>query len=82
MTKINVFQNKLPKVCFISPLYCGGNTDDYQVPLEWYFPEYTGGFDTNKAAKSIFWKFMQANRAQLSVYPQYVAHLSSFYLVR
>ncbi|KAJ3531237.1 hypothetical protein NMY22_g8241 [Coprinellus aureogranulatus] len=39
------------------------------VALERYFPEYTGGPDINKAAKYILWKFMQANRARLSVYP-------------
>ena len=43
-----------------------------KVPLERYFPEYTGGPDINKAAKYILWRFMQANRARLSVYPQYV----------
>ena len=41
-----------------------------KVPLDRYFPEYTGGNDINKAAKFILWKFMQANRARLSVYPQ------------
>jgi len=40
------------------------------VSLEKYFPEYTAGPDINKAAKYILWRFMQANRAQLSVYPQ------------
>lgn len=40
-----------------------------RVPLEHYFPEYTGGSDINKAAKYILWRFMQANRARLSVYP-------------
>ncbi|EIW80154.1 heterotrimeric G protein alpha subunit [Coniophora puteana RWD-64-598 SS2] len=40
-----------------------------KVPLERYFPEYTGGSDINKAAKYILWRFMQANRARLSVYP-------------
>ncbi|KAI0090848.1 G-protein alpha subunit [Irpex rosettiformis] len=40
-----------------------------KVPLEKYFPEYTGGADINKAAKYILWRFMQANRARLSVYP-------------
>ncbi|KAH7909587.1 guanine nucleotide binding protein, alpha subunit [Hygrophoropsis aurantiaca] len=40
-----------------------------KVPLERYFPEYTGGADINKAAKYILWRFMQANRARLSVYP-------------
>ncbi|KAF9218739.1 guanine nucleotide binding protein, alpha subunit [Gyrodon lividus] len=40
-----------------------------KVPLEKYFPEYSGGADINKAAKYILWRFMQANRARLSVYP-------------
>lgn len=40
-----------------------------KVPLEKYFPEYTGGSDINKAAKYILWRFMQSNRARLSVYP-------------
>ncbi|KAF9457025.1 heterotrimeric G protein alpha subunit A [Collybia nuda] len=40
-----------------------------KVPLERYFPEYTGGTEINKAAKYILWRFMQANRARLSVYP-------------
>ncbi|KAG8917922.1 Guanine nucleotide-binding protein alpha-2 subunit [Tulasnella sp. 417] len=41
-----------------------------KVPLERYFPEYTHGSDINKAAKYILWKFMQANRARLAIYPQ------------
>ena len=41
-----------------------------QVPLENYFPEYTGGSNVNKAPKYILWRFMQANRARLNVYPQ------------
>jgi hypothetical protein len=48
------------------------------VPLEKYFPEYTGGDDINKAAKYILWRFMQANRARLSVYPQSVFLLLTF----
>ncbi|KAJ7756072.1 guanine nucleotide binding protein, alpha subunit [Mycena maculata] len=40
-----------------------------KVPLERYFPEYTGGPDINKAAKYVLWRFMQENRARLSVYP-------------
>ncbi|KAJ7087658.1 G-protein alpha subunit [Mycena belliarum] len=40
-----------------------------RVPLERYFPEYTGGPDINKAAKYVLWRFMQENRARLSVYP-------------
>jgi hypothetical protein len=63
-------------VLYLPLLYCGDQADHYhleQVPLERYFPEYTGGSDINKAAKYILWKFMQANRARLSVYPQYVA---------
>ncbi|KAG8959466.1 Guanine nucleotide-binding protein alpha-2 subunit [Tulasnella sp. 408] len=41
-----------------------------RVPLERYFPEYKGGSDINKAVKYILWKFTQANRAKLGVYPQ------------
>ena len=44
-----------------------------KVPLEKYFPEYTGGADVNKAAKYILWRFTQLNRARLSIYPQWVA---------
>lgn len=43
-----------------------------KVPLDKYFPEYTGGADVNKAAKYILWRFTQLNRARLSIYPQYV----------
>jgi hypothetical protein len=41
-----------------------------QIPLGRYFPEYEGGNDLQKAAKYILWKFMQENRAKLTVYPQ------------
>jgi len=40
-----------------------------KVPLERYFPEYTGGPDINKAAKFILWRFTQTNRAKLNIYP-------------
>ncbi|KAI9460345.1 G-protein alpha subunit [Russula earlei] len=40
-----------------------------KVPLDKFFPEYTGGTDVNKGAKYILWRFMQANRARLNVYP-------------
>lgn len=40
-----------------------------KVPLDKFFPEYTGGPDINKAAKYILWRFTQTNRARLSVYP-------------
>ncbi|GAA5944647.1 hypothetical protein JCM10213_008097 [Rhodosporidiobolus nylandii] len=40
-----------------------------KVPLDRYFPEYTGGPDVNKGAKYILWRFTQLNRAQLSIYP-------------
>ncbi|KAH6897864.1 heterotrimeric G-protein alpha subunit, GPA3-like protein [Coprinopsis sp. MPI-PUGE-AT-0042] len=43
-----------------------------KIPLERYFPEYTGGTDVNKAAKYIMWKFLQANKARLSVYPHLI----------
>lgn len=47
-----------------------------KVPLERFFPEYTGGNDVNKAAKYILWRFTQLNRARLSIYPQSVLSLS------
>jgi guanine nucleotide-binding protein subunit alpha len=54
----------------------GGQVDQFeQVPLERYFPEYTGSSDINKAAKHTLWKFIQANRTRLSVYPQYAGFL-------
>ncbi|KIJ51294.1 hypothetical protein M422DRAFT_43853 [Sphaerobolus stellatus SS14] len=40
-----------------------------KVPLDKYFTEYTGGADVNKAAKYILWRFMQLNKARLSLYP-------------
>ncbi|KAF7296914.1 Heterotrimeric G-protein alpha subunit [Mycena indigotica] len=40
-----------------------------KIPLGRYFPEYAGGNDLKKAAKYILWKFMQENRAKLTVYP-------------
>ncbi|KAJ7747418.1 guanine nucleotide binding protein, alpha subunit [Mycena maculata] len=40
-----------------------------KIPLGRYFPEYAGGSDLQKAAKYILWKFMQENRAKLTVYP-------------
>lgn len=36
----------------------------------------------NKGAKYILWRFMQANRARLSVYPQCVFLSSYFYILR
>jgi len=42
-----------------------------QVPLERYFPDYTGGTDLNKAAKYFLWRFMQGNRTRLSIYPHF-----------
>ncbi|KAL6950775.1 hypothetical protein ACO0QE_000056 [Hanseniaspora vineae] len=40
-----------------------------KVPLEDYFPDYTGGRDVNKAAKYILWRFVQLNKGNLSLYP-------------
>ncbi|KAJ2785505.1 Guanine nucleotide-binding protein alpha-2 subunit [Coemansia interrupta] len=39
------------------------------VPLSSYYPEYTGGPDEKLAARFILWKFSQANRANLQLYP-------------
>jgi len=40
-----------------------------KVPLERYFPEYTGGADVNKAAQYFLYKFKQKNRQRLMIYP-------------
>ena len=75
LNKIDVFKSKLPKVCPPTPFIVLNLPADFlglivKVALEKYFPEYTAGPDINKAAKYILWRFMQANRARLSVYPQ------------
>lgn len=38
-------------------------------PLEKYFPEYAGGDDFAQASKFMLWRFKQANRAELVLYP-------------
>jgi guanine nucleotide-binding protein G(i) subunit alpha len=76
LNKIDVFKSKLPKVGYqpSPPPFIQSQISLYlvvpQVPLEKYFHEYTAGPDINKAAKYILWRFMQANRARLSIYPQ------------
>ncbi|KAI8325573.1 G-protein alpha subunit [Martensiomyces pterosporus] len=39
------------------------------VPLGRYYPEYTGGPNEKLATRFILWKFSQANRANLQLYP-------------
>jgi len=71
LNKIDIFRHKLRKVsdrCHLVPVFCGPTI--FKVPLERFFQEYTGGPNANKATKYILWRFMQANRAKLSVYPQ------------
>jgi len=70
LTKIDVFKAKLQKVIFHFVVSTHIFFTPPQAELEKYFPEYTGGTDVNKAAKFILWKFMQANRARLSIYAQ------------
>lgn len=76
LTKLDVLKKKLPKVRIPSFHQHRGHMPtigmiDPQVPLENYYPDYTGGNDVNKAARYILWRFLQVNRAQHSVYPQY-----------
>ncbi|KAJ7839332.1 guanine nucleotide binding protein, alpha subunit [Mycena olivaceomarginata] len=54
LTKIDVFRDKVT---------IG------KAPLERHFPEYIGGPDIDKASRFVLWRFMQVNRARLSVYP-------------
>ncbi|KAG0206249.1 Guanine nucleotide-binding protein alpha-2 subunit [Mortierella sp. GBA30] len=58
-TSIILFMNKIDLFAAKLP----------KVPLEKYFPDYTGGPDINKAAKYILWRFTQTNRARLHIYP-------------
>ncbi|KAF7333929.1 Heterotrimeric G-protein alpha subunit [Mycena sanguinolenta] len=62
LTKIDVFRAKIHKIS-------SANRHTSQIPLSTYFPEYIGGPDINNAARFVLWRFMQANRARLSVYP-------------
>ena len=81
LNKIDVFKAKLPKVLTtmsLPSLIYDLLISFLQVHLDKYFPEYTGGTDVNKGAKYILWRFMQANRARLNVYPQFVnSHIFS-----
>ena len=70
LNKIDVFRHKLRKVGGGEIIFVCCKSTVFQVPLERYFQEYTGGPNVNKATKYILWRFMQANRAKLSVYPQ------------
>ena len=38
-------------------------------PLKNYFPDYSGGTDVDRAVKYLVWRFNQANRADLRIYP-------------
>ena len=71
MNKIDVFREKVPRARLALSLLQAQVDGISQVPLERYFPEYTGGPNVNKAAKYILWRFMQTNQARRSVYPQY-----------
>ena len=73
LTKVDVLKDKLPKVIPSLSFWANIHLIPLQSPLEKYFPEYTGGADINKAAKYILWRFMQVNRAKLSIYPQSVS---------
>ena len=71
LNKIDIFRHKLRRVSHWRHSVCApGEPNISQVPLERFFQEYTGGPNVNKATKYILWRFMQANRAKLSVYPQ------------
>jgi hypothetical protein len=41
----------------------------YQVPLNEYFPDYTGGPDADAAASYLRNRFMKLNRRPLALYP-------------
>ena len=71
LNKVDIFRHKLRKVSnWHRSFFLFGRPISSKAPLERYFPEYTGGPDVDKAAKCILWRFIKANRANLSVYPQ------------
>ncbi|KAI8370443.1 heterotrimeric G protein alpha subunit A [Radiomyces spectabilis] len=41
-----------------------------KVPLDLYFPDYTGGPSADKACVYILWRFQQTNRMKLKIYAQ------------
>ncbi|KAG0175389.1 Guanine nucleotide-binding protein alpha-2 subunit [Apophysomyces sp. BC1034] len=43
-----------------------------RVPLQRYFPEYSGGPEAGHAIKYILWRFRQTNRLNLQIFPQVV----------
>lgn len=69
LTGIDELKVKLPKVRY-NVIHVLGFYSFRQVPLESYFPEYTGGVDIDKAAAYILSRFMQVNRARLNVHSQ------------
>ena len=72
LTRIDEFKEKLPKVYVHPPANCTQHRTS-QVPLESYFPEYTGGPDINQAAEFILYKFLvQMNQANRTIYAQCV----------
>ncbi|KAI9498876.1 guanine nucleotide binding protein, alpha subunit [Zychaea mexicana] len=58
-TSVILFLNKID--LFVSKIN--------RVPLERYFPDYTGGNDPSKGAKYLLWRFNQTNRMNLKIYP-------------
>ena len=74
LNKVDIFRHKLRNV---SNRWCLSHSSpgltNPKVPLEQYFSEYTGGPNADKASKYILWRFTQANRAKLTMYPQSVS---------
>lgn len=75
LNKKDVFQEKLPRVPLIKyfPEYAGGadvSIFPFLFLYDLFISQLTIGLQHNKAAKFILWKFTQANRARLSIYPQ------------
>jgi len=47
------------------------NSSRYTVPLNQYFPDYTGGTDGNNGAQYILLRFSQLNLAQRTLYTHF-----------
>lgn len=71
LNKVDLFKAKVTRVPLEKyfPDY-GGNYSNEKYKYQLLLTILLGGNDINKAVKYILWRFLQANRPKLNVYPQ------------
>jgi guanine nucleotide-binding protein subunit alpha len=71
LNKVDLFKAKVARVPLerYFPDY-GGNYSNGKYKYQLLFNILLGGNNINKAVKYILWRFLQANRPKLNVYPQ------------